>query len=82
MRLGDWALALVYLEQLFLDCSSFLFVAVSYFLQKPEKTERSLFYNTCLYLESLIYGTFRGKKMVPVAEKLLRHGTFRGKNLK
>ena len=69
-------------------CSSYLFLLNQFlcfigtflFLTKTRKKPLAVFIiNTCLYKKSLLYPTCRGKKILPVAEKLLRHPTFRGK---
>ena len=48
-------------------------------LSKRKKPLAVFIINTCLYEKSLLYTTCRGKKILPVVEKLLRDGTCRGK---
>ena len=52
---------------------------VIFILTKNQKKPNAVFIIIFLYIKALLYDTFRGKKMVPVAEKLLRDDTFRGK---
>ena len=66
----------------FVSLNQFFFTVAAIFIsyKNQKKTACGLYYKYEVSMKkSLLYPTYRGKKILPIAEKLLRHPTFRGK---